>query len=196
MQIKLVPGDSAGTVTAYYLSSETSNHDELDFEFLGNSSGEPYILQTNVFSNGVGGREQRIYLWFDPSADFHSYSIAWSKQRILFMVDGTPIRVFSNNEVVGVPYLSKQPLRVFSSIWNGDSWATRGGLVKINWAHAPFIASYRNFQATSNNQLTTDCLDTGMRDKLQWVKKNFMVYDYCTDRARYATSPAECNREA
>ncbi|KAI5079264.1 hypothetical protein GOP47_0004743 [Adiantum capillus-veneris] len=212
MQMKLVPGDSAGTVTAYYLSSETSNHDELDFEFLGNSSGEPYILQTNVFSNGTSGREQRIFLWFDPTADFHTYSVTWTQQRIVFLVDGVPIRVFSNNEAAkGVPYLNKQPMRVFSSIWNGDSWATRGGQVKIDWAHAPFIASYRNFtvaesacvkatsaaacsaQAATIPSSTTAVgeqqVDTG---RLQWVESNFMVYNYCTDQARYPIVPLEC----
>lgn len=153
-------------------------------------------MQTNVFANGIGGREQRIYLWFDPSADFHTYSIAWSEQRILFMVDETPIRVFSNNVAVGVPYLNKQPLRVYSSIWNGDQWATRGGLVKINWAHAPFVASYRNFLATGSNQLTVadSSLDATKLNKLAWVKKNYMVYDYCTDRARYSSAPPECTR--
>ncbi|KAI5069499.1 hypothetical protein GOP47_0015800 [Adiantum capillus-veneris] len=144
MQIKLVPGDSAGTVTAYYLSSQTTFHDELDFEFLGNETGQPYIVQTNVFANGVGGREQRIYLWFDPTADFHTYTIFWTPKLIVFLVDGTPIRVFKKTP--GQPYLDKQPMAVYSSIWNGDEWATRGGLVKTNWAHAPFVTSYRNFQ--------------------------------------------------
>ncbi|MCO5580031.1 hypothetical protein L7F22_033897 [Adiantum nelumboides] len=211
MQIKLVPGDSAGTVTAYYLSSETSNHDELDFEFLGNSSGEPYILQTNVFSNGVGGREQRIYLWFDPTVDFHTYSLEWSDQHILFLIDNVPIRVFSNIEVAtAVPYLDKQPMRIFSSLWNGDSWATRGGQVKLDWAHAPFIARYRNFVATgsacTNATSATTCSTQATRanttevgeqqvdtDKLKWVQSNFMVYDYCIDQSRYPVTPLECS---
>ncbi|KAH9328665.1 hypothetical protein KI387_000773, partial [Taxus chinensis] len=83
MHIKMVAGDSAGIVTAFYLSSQNSEHDEIDFEFLGNRTGQPYILQTNVFSGGKGDREQRIFLWFDPTKDYHSYSVLWNMQQIV-----------------------------------------------------------------------------------------------------------------
>ncbi|KAG5231901.1 brassinosteroid-regulated family protein [Salix suchowensis] len=149
MQLKLVAGNSAGTVTAYYLSSQGPAHDEIDFEFLGNLSGDPYILHTNVFTQGKGNREQQFYLWFDPTRNFHTYSIIWKPQHIIFLVDNIPIRVFKNAESIGVPFPKSQPMRIYSSLWNADDWATRGGLVKTDWTKAPFTAYYRNFRASA-----------------------------------------------
>ncbi|MED6196671.1 putative xyloglucan endotransglucosylase/hydrolase protein 23 [Stylosanthes scabra] len=214
MQLKLVPGNSAGTVTAYYLSSKGATWDEIDYEFLGNLSGDPYILHTNVFSQGKGNREQQFYLWFDPTADFHTYSITWNPQRIIFSVDGTPIREFKNSESIGVPFPKSQPMRIYSSLWNADDWATRGGLVKTDWTKAPFTASYRNFNAdaciwsngksscgsgsgsgsssTSSSWLSQE-LDTTAQERLRWVQKNYMIYNYCTDAKRFPQGlPAEC----
>ncbi|XP_050216881.1 probable xyloglucan endotransglucosylase/hydrolase protein 23 [Mercurialis annua] len=214
MQLKLVPGNSAGTVTAYYLSSKGSTWDEIDFEFLGNLSGDPYILHTNVFSQGKGNREQQFYLWFDPTADFHTYSILWNPQRIIFSVDGTPIREFKNMESNGVPFPKNQAMRIYSSLWNADDWATRGGLVKTDWNNAPFTASYRNFNAnacvvsngasscgsnsspstSNNNAWLAEELDSTSQERLQWVKNNYMIYNYCTDTKRFPQGmPTECN---
>ncbi|XP_044462959.1 probable xyloglucan endotransglucosylase/hydrolase protein 23 [Mangifera indica] len=214
MQLKLVAGNSAGTVTAYYLSSKGSTWDEIDFEFLGNLSGDPYILHTNVFSQGKGNREQQFYLWFDPTADFHTYSVLWNPQRIIFSVDGTPIREFRNSESIGVPFPKNQPMRIYSSLWNADDWATRGGLVKTDWTQAPFTASYRNFNAdacvwsngassctsnspsssSSNSAWLSEELDTSSDERLKWVQKNYMIYNYCTDTKRFPQGlPAECS---
>ncbi|KAG8372403.1 hypothetical protein BUALT_Bualt12G0062600 [Buddleja alternifolia] len=197
MQLKLVPGNSAGTVTTYYLSSQGPTHDEIDFEFLGNLSGDPYILHTNVFSQGKGNREQQFYLWFDPTADFHTYTILWNPQRIIFFVDGTPIREFKNPESVGVAYPKNQPMKIYSSLWNADDWATRGGLVKTDWSQAPFTASYKNFNslttAGNNNSWLNEELDSTSQERLKWVQKNYMIYNYCSDVKRFPQGfPPEC----
>ncbi|KAK7329081.1 hypothetical protein VNO77_23227 [Canavalia gladiata] len=195
MQLKLVPGNSAGTVTAYYLSSLGSAHDEVDFEFLGNLSGDPYTLHTNVFTQGKGNREQQFHLWFDPTKDFHTYSVQWNPQSIIFSVDGTPIREFKNLESKGVPFPNKQAMRIYSSLWNAEEWATRGGLVKTDWAQAPFTASYRNFNAqASNNPPSGQSLDATGLAKIRWVQKNYMIYNYCTDTKRFPQGlPLECS---
>ena len=68
----------------WQLRSYTNNHDELDFEFLG-GKGQNYLLHTNVFTNGQGGREQRISLWFDPTEDFHDYQLIWNQHQVVYV---------------------------------------------------------------------------------------------------------------
>jgi xyloglucan:xyloglucosyl transferase len=182
----------------------------LDFEFLGNLSGQPYILQTNVFANGTGDREQRLFLWFDPTTDFHTYGILWNHRQIVFLVDNVPIRLFTNNEVLGLAYPDHQPMNIYSSLWNGDQWATQGGRIKIDWAAAPFIATYTNYNldACVAEDANAPCasfaannwwdggvyqiLSADQINKLRWVEQNYMVYDYCTDTKRYNVTPVEC----
>ncbi|KAL5974052.1 putative xyloglucan endotransglucosylase/hydrolase protein 25 [Asimina triloba] len=207
MQIKLVPGNSAGTVTTYYLSSPGQIQDEVDFEFLGNVSGQPYVLHTNLFTRGKGEREQQFYLWFDPRDAFHTYSVLWNPHLILLAVDGIPIRVFKNNERKGIPFPKDQPMRLYSTIWNADSWATRGGRDKIDWRLAPFTAAYRNFHAdacvwaggrpscppTSRGWMNQG-LDANQVRKLKWVQQNYMIYNYCSDTKRFPHGfPPECS---
>ncbi|KAL8237538.1 hypothetical protein R6Q59_018619 [Mikania micrantha] len=202
MQLKLVPGNSAGTVTTFYLSSQGAGHDEIDFEFLGNSSGNPYTIHTNVYAQGKGDKEQQFRPWFDPTAAFHTYTIVWNSQRIIFLIDNISIRVF---EASGVPFPNRQPMRVYASLWNADDWATQGGRVKTDWTKAPFTASYRKFNANANkvgpdqtsennNQAwSTQGLDAAGRNRIRWVHANYMIYNYCTDNSRFpAGLPPEC----
>lgn len=217
IQIKLIEGDSAGTVTAFYMSSDGANHNEFDFEFLGNTTGEPYSVQTNIYVNGVGNREQRLNLWFDPTTEFHSYSLFWNRRHVVFMVDETPIRVHANMEDKGIPFPKDQPMGVYSSIWNADDWATQGGRVKTDWSHSPFVATYKGFDinacefpatvaATEGakkcsssaetrfwwDEPTLSELNLHQSHQLLWVRANHMVYDYCSDTARFPTIPQEC----
>ncbi|XXG63974.1 hypothetical protein AAC387_Pa05g2046 [Persea americana] len=212
MQIKLVPGHSAGTVVAYYLTSDQPNRDEMDFEFLGNVEGQPYTLQTNIFTDGFDNREERINLWFDPTTDFHTYSILWNIYQIVFMVDWVPIRVYRNNADKGVAFPRWQPMSIKASLWNGDSWATAGGREKVDWSKGPFIASFRNYKIdaciwrgnamfcsgeSSINWWHKDRYSTltrAQRRLFKWVRKYHLTYDYCEDNQRFQNNlPMECS---
>ena len=126
-----------------------------------------------------------------------------------FFVDSVPIRVFPNNERLGVPYPQKQAMKVASSIWNADNWATQGGLVKINWSHSPFISTYKRFDIDANemglngvhaengsskwwDMPAYSSLSPRQRRMLRWVNRNYIIYDYCKDSTRFPTSPPEC----
>jgi xyloglucan:xyloglucosyl transferase len=102
---------------------------------------------------------------------------------------------------------------LYASLWNGDSWATQGGLVKTNWTHAPFIVSFKDFTTLDGCVVTdndiTPCtatathwwedsayqtIDHNQAEQILWVKNYYEVYDYCTDTIRFPTRPLECDR--
>ncbi|RZS24636.1 hypothetical protein BHM03_00057722 [Ensete ventricosum] len=194
------------------MSSDGASHNEFDFEFLGNRTGEPYLVQSNLYINGVGNREQRMDLWFDPTADFHAYSILWNPRQVVFLVDDTPIRVFSNQEHRGIVFPRDQPMGIYSSIWNADDWATEGGRVKTDWSHAPFVATFRGLRIDGCEWASTaegpaevqrcsasawgkegrywwkekemEALSVHQSHQLIWARANHLVYDYCSDPAR------------
>lgn len=129
-----------------------------------------------------------------------------------FYVDNIPIRVFKNNKRLGVKFPFNQPMKIYSSLWNADDWATRGGLEKTDWSKAPFVAAYKGFNidgclitvdhkfcATHTqqhwwNQKDFQDLTRFEWRRVRWVRNRYTVYNYCTDRLRYPTVPPECRR--
>ncbi|XP_047326119.1 xyloglucan endotransglucosylase/hydrolase protein 3-like [Impatiens glandulifera] len=133
MQIKISEKITGGVITSFYLISgggANGNHDEIDFEFLGTNG----TLQTNVFANDEGHREELVKLGFNPSADFHTYELNWSAKKIVFKVDDKTVRTFN----YPVNYKSR-PLHVEATVWN-VSWAGT-----VDWSKAPFTSYYRGF---------------------------------------------------
>ncbi|XVF62675.1 hypothetical protein PTKIN_Ptkin09bG0027400 [Pterospermum kingtungense] len=203
MKIKLPDKDTTGIITTFYLMSRTSVHDEVDFEFLGGNGS--YTLHTNVFANGEGGKEQQFYFWFDPTADFHTYTILWNEHQIVLFVDETPIRVFKNKTDVGIAYPT-QPMQLQGTIWEAD-WARHG--MPVDWSQAPFKATYQGFgtggcEAEAPNDAKCHSpylfwngekywdLDPDQRKAFEDVRNKCLKYDYCSDKARYPDGRPEC----
>ncbi|KAI3764016.1 hypothetical protein L2E82_14016 [Cichorium intybus] len=211
--IKLPADYTAGVVVAFYMSNgDTYNktHDEIDFEFLGNIRGKEWRIQTNIYGNGSTnvGREERYGLWFDPSDDFHQYSILWTTTSIIFYVDDVPIREIKRTESMGGDFPSK-PMTSYATIWDASQWATNGGKYKVNYKYAPYVAEFSNFvlhgctvdpiELNSVNceaKTGSDSIPTGIsasqRVKMESFRKKYMQYSYCYDKVRYNKRTAEC----
>ncbi|KAF8654922.1 hypothetical protein HU200_061351 [Digitaria exilis] len=211
VEMKLVPGNSAGTVTSFYLTSgEGDDHDEIDMEFMGNSTNAPTVLNTNVWASGDGKKEHQFYLWFDPSADFHKYAIIWNPTNIIFRVDDVTVRVFRRYD--DLPYPTSRPMAVHATLWDGSYWATEKGKVPIDWSAGPFVVSYRGYTANAcvaaadggggstcpagkNEWMQREEDDTD-RLTVAWARRNCLQYNYCEDGWRFPGGfPGECSRE-
>ncbi|MQK22170.1 hypothetical protein EI013_27780 [Escherichia coli] len=90
--------------------------------------------------------------------------------------------------------------------------------MQTDWSHAPFIATFKDFEinacecpvpvaTTVDNakrcsssedkkywwdEPTLSELSLHQTHQLMWVRAKHMVYDYCTDAARFPVTPAEC----
>jgi len=150
-----------------------------------------------------------LNLYFPFNIKFHIYINIYVYCFCRILVDNNPIRVMLNRQRIGVPFPTKRPMRVYTTLWNGDSWATRWGEVKIDLTNAPFVAGFKNFNAIAciaNQGQIANCrnynggkykgLDSESKRKMKQVLSKWVVYDYCADLRRYAHGlPYECRKE-
>ncbi|XP_054825573.1 probable xyloglucan endotransglucosylase/hydrolase protein 33 [Prosopis cineraria] len=220
--IKLPTGLSSGVVVAFYLSNADAfphNHDEIDIELLGHDKRNDWIVQTNIYANGSvsTGREEKFYLWFDPTEQHHHYSILWNNYHTVFLVDNIPVREFTHSNKYPSIYPSK-PMSVHATIWDGSEWATHGGKYPVNYKYAPFVVSFTNMELSgciSNpTELATvsSCvkaissslldpvngpefikLSQQQIEAMDWARRKLMFYSYCNDRPRFKVLPPECH---
>lgn len=109
--------NGSGIVSSFFIYNG-SPWDEIDIEFLGKDTTK---MQTNYFTNGVGGHETLINLGFDASAALHTYLIVWQQGSISWYVDGT--LVLTENGSRGA--LPTNPGKIMMNLWPGtgvDSW--------------------------------------------------------------------------
>lgn len=162
------------------------------------------------------GTFTKLCKFLQPKSFFTTYSkscirlLFWGRFR--FMVDQVPIRLYRNHAEKGVAYPKLQPMSVQASLWNGESWATRGGRDKIDWSKGPFVASFGDYKIDAcvwkgdgrlcngeNNENWWNKNEFSSLTKVQkrwfkWVRKYHLIYDYCQDNGRFNNKlPMECS---
>ncbi|MEU6935230.1 glycoside hydrolase family 16 protein [Streptomyces rubiginosohelvolus] len=126
-----------GVVTGFFTYTGPSDGqawDEIDVEILGKNTTQ---MQTNYFTDGVGGHETVIDLGFDASAGYHDYAIEWWNQgTINWFVDGK--LVHQENGSRGP--LPTRPMRIMTNLWPGTG--VDGWLGPFTYPGTPLTARY------------------------------------------------------
>jgi beta-glucanase (GH16 family) len=129
---------ASGTTTTLFTYTG-SPWDEIDIEIFGK---DPTKMQTNYFTNGVGGKETIINLGFDASAGFHVYAFEWTATAIRWYVDG----VLVHTETGSRGPLPTHPGQIMVNFWPGigvDGW-----LGPFNYS-SPLYAQYNYIRYTT-----------------------------------------------
>lgn len=125
--MKASPGQ--GIVSSFVLESD--DLDEVDWEWLG---GDQVQVQSNYFGKGDdstfdrGGRHPVS----NPMTEFHTYSLDWSAERLIWSINGVPVRTLTYDEAKGGSRYPQTPSRVKMGSWVAGSSTAPPGTVE--WA--------------------------------------------------------------
>lgn len=140
-------------------------------------------------------------LWFECLCLIHS-----------FYIDEVPIREVVRSEAMGGDYPSK-PMSLYTTIWDGSSWATSGGRYKVDYKYAPFVSEFKDLviqgcavdpiqqipTSSSNCHQPSTAEDEDYavvtperRLAMRKFRQKYMTYSYCYDVLRYPVPQPEC----
>lgn len=105
-----------GGIFLYALKpGSTTDHDEIDFEFLTN---RPHGVQTNVYSNEKLGNGHVLFVPYVSGSitDYHTYEIKWLPDQVSWFIDGKLVRTDTTHVPAG-------PMNLHLNIWvPGSGW--------------------------------------------------------------------------
>ncbi|THC90853.1 hypothetical protein EYZ11_009684 [Aspergillus tanneri] len=124
--IKAAPGK--GIVSSAVLQSD--DLDEIDWEWLG---GNNALVQSNYFGKGNTNSFNRGATHNNPGNhdDFHTYTIDWTSEQIVWQIDGNTVRVLTPDTAEPDQY-PQTPMMVRVGVWAGGDPNNAQGT--IDWA--------------------------------------------------------------
>lgn len=128
---------------------QSDDLDEIDWEWIG-SDAQSNLVQTNYFSRGNTSTYDRgANFNVDDTLDtFHTYSLDWTQERLIWSIDGTAVRTLENTGLTGAYAFPQTPMQIKLGTWCGGcskdagtvEWA--GG--EPDFAQGPFDGYYQS----------------------------------------------------
>ncbi|TDZ33627.1 putative glycosidase crf1 [Colletotrichum spinosum] len=151
VHLKAAPG--TGIVSSVVLESD--DLDEVDWEWLG---GDNVQVQTNYFGKGNTTSYDRgaFHAVSDAQGTSHNYTIDWSKEAVLWYIDGALVRTLNYADALGGQNFPQTPSRLRLGIWAGGdpdndkgtiTWA--GG--ETDYTKAPYTMTVEKVVITNAN---------------------------------------------
>ncbi|KAJ5779961.1 hypothetical protein N7457_005121 [Penicillium paradoxum] len=132
VSIEMKTSHGQGIVSSAFLQSD--DKDEIDWEALGTRTDS---IETNYFGKGdttTWDRESWEAV-ATPHDVYHTYTIKWSKEAIVWMIDGQPLRTVTYGQAQGGARYPQTPMNVRLGIWAGGAPTNPQGT--IDWAGGP-----------------------------------------------------------
>ncbi|CEJ92581.1 hypothetical protein VHEMI08225 [[Torrubiella] hemipterigena] len=137
---RAAPG--AGIVTSIVFMS--CDHDEIDWELIGNYD---YQIQSNFFAKGDETSSDRggNHTVSDPVNTEHTYSVEWTRDKIVWSIDGAVVRTQLASETKNGYGFPQSPVQVKIGIWVGGNakanhWQLNWSGGRADFSKAPFNA--------------------------------------------------------
>ncbi|KAL1892503.1 hypothetical protein Sste5346_007013 [Sporothrix stenoceras] len=152
--IQVAPG--TGVVTSFVLQSD--DLDEIDWEWLG---GDTAQVQTNYFSKGDTSTYDRggFSPVSNPQTEFHTYTLDWSPDAVVWSIDGTVVRTLTSAEAKNGATFPQTPMQIKLGTWDAGASTQPEGTVEWAGGHtpfgsgsgAPYVAYYKSITVTDRS---------------------------------------------
>ncbi|KAG2736177.1 hypothetical protein G9P44_000267 [Scheffersomyces stipitis] len=128
VEVEIKAAAGTGIISSFYLQSD--DLDEIDVaEVFG---GDIYEFQTNFFVKGNTTTYDRggyHPMPVPPMQEFNKYGIEWTPQKLIWTLNGVPVRTLTNDTPHGFP---NSPMDIKFSLWAGGDPDNEQGT--IDWA--------------------------------------------------------------
>jgi hypothetical protein len=148
VEVKCKAAAGQGIISSIVLQSE--DLDEIDWEFIGTV---PNTVQMNYFGKGNTTTYDRMIEApvSNVQNEMHTYALDWTAERLVYIIDGTPVRTLKFGDANGGKNYPQTPSTVRIGIWAGGDPDNEAGVIewaggKTDYSKAPFTMTVESIK--------------------------------------------------